>query len=226
MPKQNQPMGYSFLSRRHLLAGSGAMIGAASLGVGLPAQEAQAVEVSKLMADNGLPVLSAGPDDAKVTIVEYASMTCPHCSRFHNDVYPKLKEKYVDTGKVRFVFREFPLDKLALAASMLARCAGDGKAMPMVSVLFSKIDDWAFVRGNPVPALLEIAKQAGFTEESFNKCLQDQALVDKLVQQTNVAAKDFNVTSTPTFFINGEKLQGAPTVENFAKAIDPLLAGG
>ena len=181
MPKQNQPMGYSFLSRRHLLAGSGAMIGAASLGVGLPAQEAQAVEVSKLMADNGLPVLSAGPDDAKVTIVEYASMTCPHCSRFHNDVYPKLKEKYVDTGKVRFVFREFPLDKLALAASMLARCAGDGKAMPMVSVLFSKIDDWAFVRGNPVPALLEIAKQAGFTEESFNKCLQDQALILSLI---------------------------------------------
>lgn len=226
MPKQNQPMGYSFLSRRHMLAGSGAVIGAASLSVGLPAQEAQAVEVSKLMADNGLPVLSAGPDDAKVTIVEYASMTCPHCSRFHNDVYPKLKEKYVDTGKVRFVFREFPLDTLALAASMLARCAGDGKAMPMVSVLFSKMDDWAFVRGNPVPALLKIAKQAGFTEESFNKCLKDQAMIDKLVQQKNVAAKDFDVSSTPTFFINGEKLQGAPTVENFAKMIDPLLAGG
>lgn len=226
MPKQNQPMGYSFLSRRHMLAGSGAVIGAVGLGVSLPTPEAQAVEMSRLLADTGLPALSVGPDDAKVTIVEYASMTCPHCSRFHNDVYPKLKEKYVDTGKVRFIFREFPLDNLAAAASMLARCSGDGKTMPMISVLFSKMDDWAFVRTNPVPPLFEIAKQAGFTKESFDKCLQDQALLEKLIKQKDVAAKEFKVTSTPTFFINGEKLQGTPTVENFAAVIDPLLAGG
>jgi protein-disulfide isomerase len=226
LPKQIQPMGYSFLSRRHMLAGSGAMIGAAGLGASLPMHEAQAVELSKLLADTGLPVLSVGSDDAKVTIVEYASMTCPHCSRFHNDVYPKLKEKYVDTGKVRFIFREFPLDNLAAAASMLARCSGDGKALPMISVLFSKMDDWAFVRSNPVPALFEIAKQAGFTKESFEKCLQDQALLDKLIKQKDVAAQEFKVSSTPTFFINGEKLQGAPNVENFAAVIDPLLAGG
>ncbi len=226
MPKQIQPMGYSFLSRRHMLAGSGAMIGAAGLGASLPMHEARAVELSKLLADTGLPALSVGSDDAKVTIVEYASMTCPHCSRFHNDVYPKLKEKYVDTGKVRFIFREFPLDNLAAAASMLARCSGDGKALPMISVLFSKMDDWAFVRSNPVPALFEIAKQAGFTKESFEKCLQDQALLDKLIKQKDVAAQEFKVSSTPTFFINGEKLQGAPNVENFAAVIDPLLAGG
>jgi protein-disulfide isomerase len=226
LPKQIQPMGYSFLSRRHMLAGSGAMIGAAGLGASLPMREAQAVELSKLLADTGLPALSVGSDDAKVTIVEYASMTCPHCSRFHNDVYPKLKEKYVDTGKVRFIFREFPLDNLAAAASMLARCSGDGKTLPMISVLFSKMDDWAFVRSNPVPALFEIAKQAGFTKESFEKCLQDQALLDKLIKQKDVAAQEFQVSSTPTFFINGEKLQGAPNVENFAAVIDPLLAGG
>ena len=124
MPKHIQSTALSSLSRRHMLAGSGAVIGIAGLGSGLPLQSAQAVEMSKLMADTGLPPLSVGPEDAKVTIVEYASMTCPHCSRFHTDVYPKLKEKYVETGKVRFIFREFPLDNLAAAASMLARCSG------------------------------------------------------------------------------------------------------
>jgi len=226
LPKHIQPTVFSSLSRRHMLAGSGAVIGIAGLGSGLPLQSAQAVEMSKLMADTGLPPLSVGPEDAKVTIVEYASMTCPHCSRFHTDVYPKLKEKYVETGKVRFIFREFPLDNLAAAASMLARCSGDGKTLPMISVLFSKMDDWAFVRTNPVPALFEIAKQAGFTKESFESCLQDQPLLDKLINQKNVAAKEFKVTSTPTFFINGEKLQGAPTLESFSGVIDPLLAAG
>lgn len=214
------------ISRRNMLAGSGAVIGAAGLGVGIGAAPAQAIEQAKLMADTGLPELSVGPADAKVTIVEYASMTCPHCSRFHNEVYPKLKEKYVDTGKVRIVFREFPLDNLAAAASMLARCAGEGKALPMVGVLFSKMDDWAYVRDKPVPALFELAKQAGFTKESFETCLKDQELLDKILAQRKKASEEFGVKSTPSFFINGQPFTDAQTVEKFSEAIDPLLAGG
>lgn len=226
MPKLNQQTFDPRMSRRQILAGAVVSAGAAGAGIAAVPQPAAAVEMAKLMADTGLPELAVGPKDAKVTIVEYASMTCPHCSRFHNDVYPQLKEKYVDTGKVRFIFREFPLDNLAAAASMLARCSGDGKTLPMISVLFSKIEDWAFVRSNPVPALFEIAKQAGFTKESFETCLKDQALLDKILAQRQRASTEFGVKSTPTFFINGEKLSGAPTLESFAKAIDPLLAEG
>lgn len=185
-----------------------------------------AVEQAKLMADTGLPELSIGPADAKVTIVEYASMTCPHCARFHNEVYPKIKEKYVDTGKMRFIFREFPLDNLAAAAAMLARCSGDDKTLPLISVLFSKIEEWAFVREKPVPALFEISKQVGFTKESFEACLKDQALLDKILAQRTKASEEFGVSSTPTLFINGEKLAGSPTLEEISKVVDPLLGEG
>ena len=221
-----QPKFQTSPTRRHVLAATAGAAGAAGLGLGFAAQPAVAVEQAKLMADTGLPELTVGPADAKVTVVEYASMTCPHCARFHNDVYPQIKEKYIDSGKVRFIFREFPLDNLAAAASMLARCSGEGKTLPLISVLFSKIEDWAFVRDKPVPALFEIAKQAGFTKESFETCLKDQSLLDKILAQRKKASDEFGVTSTPTFFINGEKLDGGPTLEAFSKAIDPLLTEG
>src|ERR1700684_4190939 len=107
-----------------------------------------------------------GSDKAPVTIIEYASMTCPHCAHFEETTFPELKKRYIDTGKVRYTLREFPLDQLAAAGFMLARCAGSDKYMPIVQTLFSKQSDW--VVREPVPALKEIAKQFGFTEESFN----------------------------------------------------------
>lgn len=212
-------------TRRQMIATTGAA--ALVCGLGLPLSlPAHAVEVDKLMADTGLPELAIGPADAKVTVVEYASMTCGHCMRFHTQVYPQIKEKYVDTGKIRFVFREFPLDNLAAAASMLARCSGDDdKAFKMVSVLFDKFDDWV-TASQPLPALRDMAKQIGFTKETFETCLKDQALLDKILAQRKRASEEFGVNSTPTFFINGEKLAGAPTIENFSQAIDPLLAEG
>ncbi len=135
---------------------------------------------------------------------------------------PKLKKAYIDTGKARIVLREFPLDNLAAAASMLARCAGGDKSVGLIEVLFEKQQDWAYVRTNPVPELFKIAKQAGFTQETFDKCLTDQKLLDQISAVRDRATKDFGVSSTPTFFINGKRLKGG-SFEDFEKAIEPLL---
>jgi protein-disulfide isomerase len=182
------------------------------------------VPVELLMKPGELPDLSLGLPDAKITVVEYASMTCGHCANFAKNVWPEFKKKYVDSGKVHFVFREFPLDPLAAAASMLARCAGGDKAFPLIEVLFEKQDNWALSEGNPVPRLFEIAKQAGFTQDSFDKCLTDPKLLDKITAGRSRASDVFGVSSTPTFFINGKRLDGAPTMANFDKMIEPLLA--
>lgn len=180
------------------------------------------VPVDELMKPGPLPDLVLGNADAPITVVEYASMTCGHCAHFHSTVFPTLKEKYVDTGKVRFIMREFPLDNLAAAASMLARCAGDGKTFPLISVLFAKQDDWAFVKGDPRPELLKFAKQAGFTQESFEKCLTDQKLLDDIAAIRSRAAETFGVNATPTFFVNGKKLNGVDLAD-FEKAFEPIL---
>ena len=180
------------------------------------------VPMDELMKPGPLPDLVLGNADAPITVVEYASMTCGHCAHFHTTVFPTLKEKYVDTGKVRFIMREFPLDNLAAAASMLARCAGDGKTFPLISVLFAKQDDWAFVKGDPRPELLKFAKQAGFTQESFEKCLTDQKLLDDIAAIRSRAAETFGVNATPTFFVNGKKLNGVDLAD-FEKAFEPIL---
>ena len=169
------------------------------------------VSVDELMKPSDLADLTLGPADAKVTVVEYASMTCPHCAHF-------------ETDKVRFVYREVPLDNLAAAVSMLARCAGGDKTFPLIQTFYAKQADWAFTQGNPVPKLFDIAKQAGFTQESFDKCLTDQKLLDQITAQRTRASDTFGVNATPTFFINGKKLQETPTLEAFDKVIEPLLA--
>ncbi|HEX2841975.1 DsbA family protein [Hyphomicrobium sp.] len=221
----------SRLDRRQALQAGAALAGPALVGFSLPAfaQRAQGpteVPVDQLMKTGDLPDLAQGSENAKVTIVEYASMTCGHCMHFHTTVFPEIKKKYIDTGKVRFVFREFPLDARAFAASMLARCAGPDKAMPLIKVLFEKQEEWAFVKTNPTPKLFEIAKQAGFTQESFDKCLTDQKLLDQLTAIHTKANETFGVNATPSFFINGKRLQAAPTIEEFEKVLEPLLAQG
>ena len=175
------------------------------------------------MKPGPLPELQIGEAKAPVTIVEYASMTCGHCASFHNTIYPALKAKYIDTGKVRLIMREFPLDDRATGAAMLARCAGEGKTFPLISALFAKQEEWAFVpKENFVPELSKIARQAGFTEDSLRTCLRDQALMDKILTVRRRAADEFGVNSTPTFFINGKRLAGG-SLEDFDKAIEPLL---
>jgi protein-disulfide isomerase len=226
------PRGDHWRNRREALklaAGAAALFAAAAWGLAQPAlaQRKKAgptdVSVEELMKPGPLPDLVLGNAEAPITVVEYASMTCGHCANFHTKVFPTLKEKYVDTGKVRFIMREFPLDNLAAAASMLARCAGEGNTLPFISVLFAKQDDWAFVKGDPRPELLKFAKQAGFTQESFEKCLTDQKLLDDISAVRARAADTFGVNSTPTFFIYGKKMSGGPTLDEFDKAFGSLL---
>ncbi len=215
------------LSRRALLLTLGL---SAVGGLGLSALSASAeskgpaeVPVEELMKPGPMGEIALGPPDAKVTVVEYASMTCSHCAHFSVDVWPAFKKKYIDTGKVHYIFREFPLDNLAAAAAMLARCTGGDKTMPFIEVLFEHQKEWAFGEGNPVPKLFEFAKQAGFTQESFDKCLTDQKLLDNITNGRTRAAEVFGVTATPTFYVNGKKLDGAPTMEAFDKMITPIL---
>jgi protein-disulfide isomerase len=225
-------LGRQPLNRRDVLkltAGAAALAIAASWGLTQPAQAQRKkaspseVDPAELLKPGPLPELVLGSVDAPITVVEYASMTCGHCAAFHTKVFDALKEKYIDTGKVRFVMREFPLDNLAAAASMLARCAGEGKTFPLISVLFAKQDEWAFVRGDPKPELLKIAKQAGFTQESFEKCLTDQKLLDDISAIRARGADTFGVSATPTFFINGKKMNAGATLDEFDKAFSSIL---
>jgi protein-disulfide isomerase len=227
LPRLRLFAGASTPSRRAVLAGS-AGLAAATFAVPVLAQRKPAgpseVPLDEFMKPGELPELSMGPADAKVTIVEYASMTCPHCAQFHNTILPGLKTKYVDTGKIRFIFREFPLEDFAAAASMLARCSGGEKTYPLIGILFAKQDQWAGAAASArVTKLFEIAKQAGFTQESFDKCLTDQKLLDQINAVRDKAGEKFGVTSTPTFFINGKKLERAGSVADFDKVIEPLL---
>ena len=214
------------LSRRGLLLTAGAALGSAagmSVAGGAIAQRRgpSEVPVEELMKPGELPELVLGNNDAPVTIDEYASMTCPHCANFHTRVLPELKKKYIDTGKVRLVFREFPLDNLAAAGAMLARCSGD-KAFDMLEILFHKQEEWV-VRNDPVSKLFDMAKQAGFTKESFEKCLTDDDLLKKVEAVRTRANEKFGVNSTPTFFINGKRLSGGGSIADFDRALEPLL---
>ena len=177
------------------------------------------VDVDKLMAPGPLPEVAIGKEDAPVTIVEYMSMTCPHCAAFHSQTFEGIKEKYVDTGKVRFILREFPLDARAMAAIMLARCAPEGQYFPMVSALFKSQNNWAKAQDGRA-ALLQMAKLAGFTQESFEACLTNQKLLDDVTKVREMAANDFGVQSTPTFFINGQRYAGGMSVAEMSAIID------
>jgi len=181
------------------------------------------VSVEELMKPGVLADISLGSADAKVTVVEYASLTCPHCAHFANQVFPEFRQKYIDNGKVRYIFRGFALNPLDQAAQMLVQCLGGDKRLSMIEAFFVKQADWAFTQGNPVPKLFDIAKQAGFTQESFDACLKDQKLLDNLEADRKHASETFGISSTPTFFINGKRLQETPTLEAFDKVLEPLL---
>lgn len=162
-----------------------------------------------------------GSDHAPVTIIEYASLTCPHCAHFAEDAFPQLKKQYIDTGKVRFIFREFPFDPTAAAAFMLARCAPKSEYFSVIELLFRTQKEWAVAK--PMTPLLAVARQAGFTEESFKSCLANQKLLGNIEQVRDRAARKFKVDATPTFFINGRRFVGDMSITELEKAIQPYL---
>jgi protein-disulfide isomerase len=208
------------VTRRELVTSAACLVVAAAVGAPVAAR-ADTVDVTELMKPSKLGDIAIGQENAPVTIVEYASMTCSHCAYFFRDVLPKIKERYVDTGKVRFILREFPLDPLAAGAFMLARCAGNDKYYPLVETLFQQFEKW--VVQNPIPPLLGIAKQAGFTQQSFEACLQNQTLLDGIDEVRKRGSQAFKIESTPTFFVNGERIVGALPLDEFTKVIDKHL---
>ena len=162
-----------------------------------------------------------GKEDAPVTIVEYASLTCPHCANFHIKFLPEMKKRYIDTGKVRLIFREFPLNDVDLFAYMLARCISSGssdKYFAIIAVLFEKQEAWAIRQ--PLPPLTSIAKQAGMTDEGIEACSKNKS-VQSAIEWTGENGSKLGVESTPTFFINGKKYQG--TFEGLDKVIAELV---
>ncbi len=177
------------------------------------------VPLDALMKTDELPENVMGKEDAPYTIIEYSSMTCPHCARFHNEVLPELKKKYIDTGKARYIIREFPLDNLAAAAAMLARCVDPSKYFDFVNLLYANQEEWAY-GSTPLPSLKKFSKQVGFTEEKFDKCLKDEKLLKHIEWVRNRANTEFGVNATPTFFVNGKRLKGG-SIEDF----DKLLGG-
>ena len=184
------------------------------------AQNATAQLVAKPVS---LPDMALGSAKAPVSIVEYASMSCLHCAAFDENVFPMLKSKYIDTGKVRFVFREFPLDIKAAAASMLARCiAGDDaeKYFGVVDTLFKQQDQ---LMEQTKDTLKLIGGRAGMSEGAVEACEKNQAMLDKLSADQNFAYKELKVDATPTFFINGEMSKGAMSFEELDKKIKTLL---
>jgi len=188
-----------------------------------PSAQAQGAIAATVAKPVSLPDIAIGSVKAPITITEYASMSCPHCAAFGENVFPMLRSKYIDTGKVRFVFREFPLDIKAAAASMLARCIAKDdseKYLGAVQVLFQQQER---LMGQTRDTLNFIGKLNGMSEQEVETCEKDQALLDKLAADQRYALETLKVDSTPTFFVNGEKIKGETSIEEFEKKINPLL---
>jgi protein-disulfide isomerase len=185
---------------------------------------ANAQSAEDLNKPSPLGDMALGSKDAPVTIIEYASMTCPHCAAFTNEVFPKLKSEYVDTGKVRFIFREFPLDQIALAASALARCVAKDDAQKyftVVDILFKQQNDLA---SDALGTINRVGKQAGFSEQMIKDCVQGDPTIQKgILDAREYAYNKLKVNSTPSFFVNGTLVKGETSFEGFEKLIKPLL---
>jgi protein-disulfide isomerase len=173
--------------------------------------------------ENGDMVLGAA--NAPITIVEYASLTCPHCAQFHNQTLPKLKAEYIDTGKVKYVFRDFPLDGVALRASMIAQCAGPDRYFTFLDVFFQQQPNW--MRGNDgeamVASLRRLARTGGMTEAQIDECLKNQQVQETILASRMAGQNQFNVRSTPTLIINGKNHSGALPFDELDKILKPLL---
>jgi protein-disulfide isomerase len=195
-------------------------LGDIALVVPARAQSALAAQVAKPVS---LPDIAIGSPKAAVTITEYASMSCPHCAAWGENVFPLLRSRYIDTGKVRFVFREFPLDIKAAGASMLARCIAAGDAEKYFAVMKTMYQQLDLLLARTKETLILIGKLNGMSEQQVANCETDQSLLDKLKADQQFAFETLKVDSTPTFFVNGQRLKGAMSFEELEAIIKPML---
>ena len=204
------------ISRRFLVGAMAAIPAAAMLA---PVARVRAAGIGERPGD-----MAIGDPDAPVTVIEFFSLTCPHCEWFHKNVYNRLKPEYVDTGKVRFVARDFPLNAPALHAAVLAHCAGRERYFTFIDVLFQTFDDWASSR-DFTDKLGQIGELGGVSRDRFDECLNDKALENAIFQSIADGQAEYDVSGTPTLVVNGEKYDGKITLDALTKHIDRLLAG-
>ncbi len=210
-----------------ILAAALAACGGANSSEEAGAGETKAADVEIKAGTGAMSDMALGAEDAPVTVIEYASVTCPHCATFHETVFPAIKENYIDTGKVRFVFREFPTApaNLSIAGSMLARCAADKGGQDayfvILDALFKTQRTW-IGSATPREELLKIAAQANMNEADFDACVKSQELLDYLNENITEGRDKYAVQSTPSFVVNGQ-LRHFSTVDDFSEAIDAAL---
>jgi protein-disulfide isomerase len=203
------------LNRRKLLL-------AVASAVALAADQvpAGAIDLAKLNAPSEIGEMELGSPDAKVTVIEYASASCPHCARFHKETFPLLKRDNIDTGKVRLVFREYPHNDVALAAFMIARCAPTAQYFPLMEAIFATQESWLKA---PKAGLFKVARFAGFSPAAFEACLQNKVIARDVLAVKSKAKTEFGVRGVPAFFINGNLFSGALSIDKMKSIIDPLL---
>ena len=224
MNKRTLLRGAAFGGAGAVAFGSGALAFASSAfaqDVDLPESQGN-VDMEEALKPGPLPEITLGDKTAPVKIIEYFSMTCPHCAHYQENTFPAIKENFIDTGKVYYVFREFPFDPRAMAAFMLARCAPNGKYLPFIDMMFAQLRTWATAEDGSA-AMLQMAKLAGFTQESFQACLTDQNLLDEINGVMKRGADEFGIKATPTFLINGKKYSGDMPVDTMSALINSLL---
>jgi protein-disulfide isomerase len=204
----------TLFSRRGALAVAGTTI-ALTLGAGIPS-------AAVAQTSPGLPDLVYGKAEAPVVIEEYASLTCGHCGAFYTNVLPHLQKTYIDTGKVRFVYRDFPLDDLAVGAAMLARCSKD-KRGAMIGALYKTQATWLSDKANPLEELYKVGRQFGMKQDEMEKCLADEAAAKAILTDAEAFEKAVKIEGTPTFMVNGKKFDKAPTIEGFDAYLKPLV---
>jgi protein-disulfide isomerase len=186
-----------------------------------PSDGGPSIAMDELLTPGAVPDQVLGDAKAPITVVEYASLSCSHCREFHDKTLPEVKKRYIDTGKIRFIYRDFPLDQYATAGSMLARCS-EGKYFPIVDAFFAQQDGLLNSGEKAFQWLQDFAKQVGFTKETMEACLSNQGLMDNIMAVRQRASEKFGVSSTPTFFFNGKIKRGALTIEEFEQELGTL----
>jgi protein-disulfide isomerase len=215
----------AFASLRHfalaVVFSAAALAANGALAEGAAPDPDRTVDMATVLKPGPLPELSIG-DSSGVPVVEYGSLTCPHCAVFAREIFPQLKKDYIDTGKVRFIFREFSRNPLDVAAFVLARCIGDDKAYAAIELLFSQQDKWAFV-DKPLEPLIAAMRPTGLTHDQAMECLKDQKKADAMVAIEKRATEDTKMNGTPTFVIDGKVYGGELSIDQLKMILDPLI---